>query len=532
MHRILALCGLVAIVGGCEGDELSGTALLEVSPTEIDFGAVPSGESRTLELRLRNPSGAAPLKLHEVRLADGSASTFELSEAADQIGPGADLVLTVRYTPSDPEASAGEVLIRSNAVRMPVRTIPLRSAQTYPKISVQPARLDLGSTLAGGAAHGIIRIASVGDARLVIHRLALRSGGFPGEPCTNNGQCRDSQCLSARSGLICASDCNQGCSAGYVCTETDQGSDACLEAEGTLPPLAIRGFTVQSPDTLEPILPGEALELAVTYAPGPDDRGSTQLLVRSDDADTPDVIVALLGRPEDLPPIAAASLLGTPPDPVLPGTTIEVSGAGSLDPEGEDLRWQWRFLRRPEGSRATFLDSGAQDTEFIVDRPGRYVATLEVLDPSGQASTNDARVEVEAESGPVFEVELSWDRPGTDLDLHVVAPGGRIGALADCFFDNPTPDWGPPGPMSDPQFTSGLANEMVLANAPPDGVFTVVASVVAASPQGPTSATLRIRLGETEVARYTTTLEVTAQAWDVATISWPSGRITDLDTVR
>ncbi len=534
MHRIFAICGLVAIVSGCESDELRGTALLDVSPEAIDFGAVPSGESRTLELRLRNPSGAAPLKLYEVRLADGSATTFELSEAGDQIAPGAEVVLTVRYTPTEPEASAGEVLIRSNAVQMPVRTIPIRSAQTYPKISVQPGRLDLGSTLAGGAATDTLRIVSVGDARLLVDRLALRSGGFPGEPCTHNRQCRDSQCLPSRSGLICATDCNQDCATGYICTPTELGTDACLEGEGTRPPLSLRGFTVQGPsmDVLNRILPGDALELTVTYAPGPDDRGSTQLLVHSDDADTPTVIVALLGRPEDLPPIAEARLLGEVPDPVLPGTIIALSGTGSVDPEGEALRWQWRFLRRPQGSRATFVDPEAEDTEFTVDRPGRYVATLEVLDPSGQASTNDARVEVEAESGPAFEVELSWDRPGTDLDLHVVAPGGRIGALADCFFDNPTPDWGASGPISDPVFTSGLAKETVFASAPPDGVFTVVATIVAASPQGPTAATIRIRLGETEVAAYTTTLDVTAQAWDVATISWPSGRITDLDRVR
>ena len=167
-----------------------------------------------------------------------------------------------------------------------------------------------------------------------------------------------------------------------------------------------------------------------------------------------------------------------------------------------------------------------------MDRPGQYIAALEVLDPSGQASSNDARVSVEAVAGPGYEVELTWNRPGTDLDLHVVAPSGRIGALTDCFFDNPQPDWDPPGALGDPQFTAEAGRESVSVTGPPQGVFTVAVTVVAASPEGPTSATLRIRLSGAEVAQYTTTLPVTAEAWDVATLTWPAGRITDLDSVR
>ncbi len=528
------MCGLLAFVSGCEKEALSGAALLQVSPLEVDFGAVPTGESRSVQIRLRNTSASAALRLDEVSMAEGSSATFEVSAAPMEVGPSAESVVTLTYTPTEPQAEAGEILIRSNAVQQPVRRIPVRSAQTYPKISVQPDRLDLGSTLAGGSASGVIRIRSVGDARLLLSRVALRGGGFPGEPCTSHGQCQAAQCLSSLSGKICAPSCDAGCPAGLACAISEAGTEACLEAEGTRPALNLRGFDLAQDSLQGPviILPGETLELPVTYAPAQGDRGSTQLLIDSDDADRPVVIVPLLGRPEDLPPVAVANLNGAPPDPILPGTRLAVSGTGSFDPEGEALSWAWRFLRRPQGSRATFEDPQAEDTAFTVDRPGQYIAALEVLDPSGQASSNDARVSVEAVAGPGYEVELTWDRPGTDLDLHVVAPSGRIGALTDCFFDNPQPDWDPPGAMGDPQFTAEAGRESVSVNGPPQGVFTIAVTVVAASPEGPTSATLRIRLSGAEVAQYTTTLPVTAEAWDVATLTWPAGRITDLDSVR
>lgn len=534
MHRILALLGGLSLLWGCESAELSGTALLEVSPEEVSFGAVPSGETRTVELRLRNPSPAAALRLDEVRLAEGSAATFEVSAAPTEIAPGAEVVVTLSYTPDTPQAEAGEVLIRSNAVSMPVRRVPVRSAQTFPKISVSPDRLDLGSILAGGQAEGTIQVRSIGDARLVLGRLALRGGGYQGEPCTSHAQCRDARCEASTSGLICATDCSQGCAPGYRCGLTDSGGQACLEDEGTRPALTLRGFEVRLPDAQAnlTLLPGSTAALQIVYAPSALDRGGVQLLIDSDDAEQPTVIVPLVGRPEDLPPVAQVQLVGTPPDPVLPGTRLEVSGTGSFDPEGGALAWAWRFVRRPQGSRASFEAADRENTAFTVDRPGRYVAALEVLDESGQTSSNDARVEVEAVAGPGFEVELTWDRPGTDLDLHVVAPSGRIGAVSDCFFDNPQPDWAPVGPGGDPTFSAGLAQEMVAVTGPPEGVFTLVTTVVAASPEGPTAATVRIRLAGTEVARYSATLDPTAEAWDIATLTWPSGRITDIDSVR
>lgn len=530
--RARAALPLLLSLIGCEGEDLTATAGLELRPERLDFGAVTFGESRTLELRIANPSAVGTLRLESIALAGGSAPAFELGEAPEVLAPGADVIVAVRYTPDDAEPDAGTIVLRTNAAGQPIRRVPLSSARTFPKLALRPDRVELGSVLSGGRAEASLEVRSVGDAPLTVSRIALRTAGFFGEPCTSDAQCRSGACAPGRQGGVCASPCEDGCPAGATCADLPDQSSACLPDAS--PALTGRGFELRHPDlpAPPPIPPGAALTLDVVYAPGPDDRGSAQVLVETDDADQPVRVVPLLGRPEDLPPTAVAARIDTFEDPVLPGTRIEVSGAGSSDPEGAPLAYAWRFLTRPQGSRAAFEAPDAVETAFTVDRPGLYVATLEVVDEAGQASSNDARVEVSTEAGPGFEVELTWDRPGTDLDLHVVAPGGSLGSVDDCFFDNPSPDWAPAGPEGDPRFEAGPAREVVAVTEPPSGAFTIAARVVAASLQGPAAATLRIRYAGVEVARYAATLEPAHTAWDVATLSWPDGRIADLDTIR
>jgi hypothetical protein len=43
---------------------------------------------------------------------------------------------------------------------------------------------------------------------------------------------------------------------------------------------------------------------------------------------------------------------------------------------------------------------------------------------------------------------------------------------------------------------------------------------------------VRLFLDDVEVARFEAALPSSADAWDVATLSWPTGRIVALDTIR
>jgi pimeloyl-ACP methyl ester carboxylesterase len=65
-------------------------------------------------------------------------------------------------------------------------------------------------------------------------------------------------------------------------------------------------------------------------------------------------------------------------------------------------------------------------------------------------------------------VQLTWDTDGTDVDLHLVRPGGTLFEKpSDCYFSNKTPDWGESGnPLDDPALdfdeTGGFGAENIV----------------------------------------------------------------------
>ena len=255
-------------------------------------------------------------------------------------------------------------------------------------------------------------------------------------------------------------------------------------------------------------------------------------MLDSDDPARPFLAVPVLGRPDDLPPVAAAARAPPIVAALLPGARIGVDGLASYDPEGGALTYRWGFARRPEGSRATLEHASSATTTFVVDLPGSYTVALEVRDSGGLASSNDALVPVEVLAGTRLRAVLSWDREDSDLDLHLVRPGAAVGSVGDCSYDNPSPDWPPTGPMGDPRLSGSTREESVSLEAPADGAYTLIVTVAGASPQGATAARLALEYEGVEVARFEATLAAPTVAWDVATVSRPSGRITRLGTLR
>jgi len=523
----------MALIGCDDVEPLAALAAIEISPESIDFGEVPTGQSRTVEIRIRNRAPAAVLELDRVALADATSPAFTLETPPKSVEPGAEALLAVRYTADDGDADSGHVIIESNASDAARVLVPLTSASTNPDLVVEPAVIDVGHVPDGGATSAILRIHNRGLDTLRFARIALRTEGFATEPCRRDEDCAEGRCTSSRSGSICALPCDGGqtCATGYVCSDGPDAYRACREGPDTTAPTTRRGFVLET-NELPPILHEGTTELTIAYRPQTGDRGSAVLVLETNDPVRPYLEVRLNGRPENLPPVAVAGLVSALPDPVVPGTTVAVTAAGSSDPEGTPITHRWFFVRRPEGSRASFLAPAAAATSFDVDLPGPYIAGLEVRDVVGLASTNDARVSVDATAGSTVAIELRWDRTDTDLDLHLVSPGAAIGSLGDCFFDNPTPDWAPIGDGGDPVLTSSSAAERIAVTAPADGVYTIAVVVAEASPQGATRAEVVVRFDG--VAAFTAQMNLAPgdRQWDVTTMSRPSGRLVPLGTVR
>lgn len=62
------------------------------------------------------------------------------------------------------------------------------------------------------------------------------------------------------------------------------------------------------------------------------------------------------------------------------GTNVQLSGAGSKDPDNDSLTYAWQLAVKPAGSTATLANANTVSPSFTADVPGTYTATLTVSD--------------------------------------------------------------------------------------------------------------------------------------------------------
>jgi len=82
------------------------------------------------------------------------------------------------------------------------------------------------------------------------------------------------------------------------------------------------------------------------------------------------------GLAANQPPVANAG----PDQTVTAGATVQLTSAGSADPEGNPLTYAWTMTSKPPGSAAAFNNSTFANPTFNADRKGTFVAQLVVND--------------------------------------------------------------------------------------------------------------------------------------------------------
>lgn len=88
-------------------------------------------------------------------------------------------------------------------------------------------------------------------------------------------------------------------------------------------------------------------------------------------------------RPPNQPPQAQIEGLKTP---VYAGEKVTLNGAVSLDPNGDELRWDWRLTGRPPQSTASLQPEKDGTCTFTADKGGQYAVQLTVADRWGLRS--------------------------------------------------------------------------------------------------------------------------------------------------
>ena len=151
------------------------------------------------------------------------------------------------------------------------------------------------------------------------------------------------------------------------------------------------------------------------------------------------------GAPENTPPFADAG-----PDQAIiqVGSTVQLDGTQSWDPEGDTINYNWFIVSKPEGSAAELSDSTAPNPTFLADVHRDYTIELIVSDGSS-SSTADQVIVTFNNTVPVanagsnqsvvqgdqvcFDGNGSIDDNGDILsfDWSLIAPNGSTASLDD-----------------------------------------------------------------------------------------------------
>jgi uncharacterized protein YfaP (DUF2135 family) len=157
---------------------------------------------------------------------------------------------------------------------------------------------------------------------------------------------------------------------------------------------------------------------------------------------------------------------------------------------------------------------------------GRYVLVQRVI-------TTDC---VDAD----VRVTLSWDDQARDLELHLIKPGGRINDTTnktDCTWTTcigSGPDWGVPNdasddPKKDVDDTGDFGPENIFLAKPETGLFHVMVEHWASgAPMNAAKLIINVKgKGATILDRKDL---VPQHVWRAATIAWPEGTVTPVNT--
>lgn len=96
----------------------------------------------------------------------------------------------------------------------------------------------------------------------------------------------------------------------------------------------------------------------------------------------------------DSPPSADAGRDRT----LCAGTDVLLDGSGSFDPDGDTIRYSWRFISLPEGSSSVLHAAATPSPYFTADTAGEYRVRLTVTDPEPAALTDSDDVIITAEA--------------------------------------------------------------------------------------------------------------------------------------
>lgn len=165
--------------------------------------------------------------------------------------------------------------------------------------------------------------------------------------------------------------------------------------------------------------------------------------------------------------LVGAGIVGGPPTAnagadiqSVTGLPLTLSGAASMDPDGDPITYEWSLIEAPDTNGVTFAGNGP-NASFIASVEGRYVVQLTVNDGFYTSDPDTVAIDLTYGTGisgdecaaagcaqgygcisavcvgvGLLRFSLTWDAI-SDFDIHVVTPSGT-----EIFYGNPMADGG------------------------------------------------------------------------------------------
>ena len=166
------------------------------------------------------------------------------------------------------------------------------------------------------------------------------------------------------------------------------------------------------------------------------------------------------------------------------------------------------------------LDSDVRDDKGIMDgcedtnRNGKLEPAL--------GETDNFR----ASDDMTLHILLSWPKLGSDVDAHLIRPGGQMFSSNDCYYSNKNPDWGMAGVTCDnPRLDVDCIQQCTIENIKLSklevGTYSVRMHYYSDHGLGPTTPTVTVWVQGVRYSFGPRTM-TDDQVWNVCTIDWPS----------
>lgn len=493
---------LLAALGGAACDDAGigvAQSSFRVEPPEIDFGVVELGQQKTEDVVLRNIATIRG-ELQSIRVLDdcsGCIVAFGELGVVESLG---QRPISLRFRAVRLQVATATVTLATDDPENPEIDVYVRgrgSDTRAPDLEVQPERIDLGLVPAGGVALSSFVIRSTGTNDLLIDRILVDPPDAPFRITTSTP-------TAERPGVMAP------------------GAQASVSLRANLPASATGTVSarilIETNVVKEKNVPGRlgVVQIPITANP-------------------------------NLPPIAVVNGEQT----VEPWSRVTLDGSMSYDqddPPDEPLSFRWQFRTTAPGSTTVLERARSAQPSFWVDVTGRYEIELVVIDALGLESEPAVAV-VDALPTNAIRIELTWDHPDSDLDLHLMKDGG---AFCDCATDvhyrecGRAPNWYPLTPGANPRLDvddrDGFGPETINIDGHgaerfiPNGRFQIAAHYyssnagVSSWPTTTSNATVRVYFYGLLAGQFTRALTQDEDLWFAAEIQWPERRVIPLDS--